>query len=62
MDLAPLAYQYGIGLLLLLLGIWAGVRNGVWGRGRWGWAWIMVAGWVLLLVVQGAMQIWAASG
>ena len=62
MDLAPIAYQYGIGLIIMLVGLWAGYRTGVWGPGRWAWAVVMVLGWMLLLSGQAALQLWAAGG
>ncbi len=60
--MAPWLYQYGLGLLILVLGIIAGHRNGVWARpsGR-RWLALVVGGWVVFATAQGLLQYWGSG-
>ena len=61
MDWAPWAYQYGVGLILLLLGVWAGFKNGVWSSDNKRWLVIVVVGWLTMLTLHGLFQYWGTS-
>ncbi len=56
MDWAPWVYQYGVGLLIVLLGIYAGFQNNIWSRERPRWLYVIVVGWLLMLALQGTFQ------
>lgn len=56
MDWAPWAYQYGVGLFVVLLGIWAGFKNDIWSWQRPRWLAVIVGGWLAMLTLQGVFQ------
>lgn len=58
-HLAPFFYQYGVGLIVVLLGIYAGWRAGIWRRGQRRWLALMIVGWVFFMLLQGGLQVYA---
>jgi len=53
---SPFIYQYGVGLLLMIIGVWAGSRNNVWPKGRRGWLVPVIGGWFFFMIGQGAFH------
>jgi len=53
---APLVYQYGLGLIVVLIGLYAGWRARLWGRGRRAWLLVILGGWLAMFALQGAFQ------
>jgi len=59
---AAFGYQYGLGLVLILLGIFAGFHSGVWSRRRRRWLWVVIGGYLLMALMQGALLALGTGG
>jgi len=57
----PLVYQYAIGLVLILLGTWAGFKTGVWSKSNWRWLGGVWFGWFVFMTIQTTLQFMGAG-